>query len=128
MPSSPARPRHVVTRQRELEARAHQLRHYPTVTEQRLWCALEGSRLGVPFRRQVVIGRFIVDFFCPRARLVVEVDGGVHEARAHLDAHRDDILRRAGYRVLRIPAALVTSNLEAAVALIREALASCSRY
>ena len=49
---------------------------------------------------------------------------GVHLQRAHLDAHRDSILQRAGYRVLRIPAALVTSNLEAAVELIRAALAS----
>jgi very-short-patch-repair endonuclease len=48
----------------------------------------------------------------------------VHWQRAHLDAHRDSILQRAGYRVVRIPAALVTSNLEAEVALIREALAT----
>jgi very-short-patch-repair endonuclease len=122
--SSPRRPRHVVTRQRELEAKAHHLRHSPTLSEQRLWSALRGSRLGVPFRRQVPISRYIADFVCSKARLVVEVDGGVHLHRAHLDAHRDSILQRAGYRVLRIPAALVTSNLEAAVALIREALAT----
>jgi very-short-patch-repair endonuclease len=124
MPSSSRRRRHIVTRQRELEAKAHQLRHPPTLSEQRLWSALQGSRVGRPFRRQVVIGRFIADFVCVQAHLVVEVDGGVHEARAHLDAQRDSILQRAGYRVLRIPAALVTSNLEAAVALIREALAT----
>ena len=137
MPSSSARPRHVVTRQRELEAKAHHLRHHPTLSEQRLWSALEGRRLGVAFRRQVVIGRFIADLVCPQARLVVEVDGGVHEAgtglvhpaidfdheaRAGLDAHRDEQLQRAGYRVLRIPAALVTHNLAAAVALVRTAL------
>jgi len=124
VPPSSRRPRHVVTRQRELEAKAHHLRHHPTVSEQRLWSALRGSRLGLPFRRQVPISRYIADFVCPQARLVVEVDGGVHLQRAHLDAHRDSILERAGYRVLRIPAALVTSYLEAAVALIRAALAS----
>ncbi len=124
MPSSSPRPRHVITRQRELEAKAHQLRQHPTLSEQRLWSALRASRLGFSFRRQVVIGRFIANLVCPRARLVVEVDGGVHLHRAHLDAHRDSILQRAGYRVLRIPAALVTSHLEAAVALIREALAT----
>jgi very-short-patch-repair endonuclease len=124
MPSSSPRPRHVVTRQSELEAKAHHLRHHPTLTEQRLWSALKGSRLGLPFRRQVVISRYIADFVCTKARLVVEVDGGVHLQRAHLDAHRDTILQRAGYRMLRIPAALVTSNLEAAVALIRKALAT----
>jgi very-short-patch-repair endonuclease len=60
---------------------------------------------------------------CTQARLVVEVDG-VHQQRAHLDARRDSMLERAGYRVLRIPAALVTSNLDTAVTLIREALAT----
>jgi len=122
VPSS-RRPRHVVTRQRELEAKAHHLRQHPTLSEQRLWSALRGSRLGLAFRRQVPISRYIADFVCSKARLVVEVDGGVHQQRAHLDAHRDSILARAGYRVVRIPAALVTSNLEAAVALIRAALA-----
>jgi very-short-patch-repair endonuclease len=124
MPSSSPRPRHVVTRQRELEAKAHELRRTPTLSEQRLWSALRASRLGLPFRRQVPISRYIADFVCTKARLVVEVDGGVHLHRAQLDAHRDSILQRTGYRVLRIPAALVTSNLEAAVALIREALAA----
>jgi hypothetical protein len=60
------RPRHVVTRQRELEAKAHQLRQHPTLSEQRLWSALRASRLGLPFRRQVVIGRFIAEQ--PRGR------------------------------------------------------------
>ncbi len=124
MPSSSRRPRHVVTRQRELEAKAHQLRRHPTLSEQRLWSALRGSRLGLPFRRQGPISRYIADFVCTKARLVVEVDGGVHLQRAPLDAHRDSILERTGYRVLRLPAALVTRNLEAAVALTREALAT----
>jgi very-short-patch-repair endonuclease len=83
---------------------------------------LKGSRLGLPFRRQVVMGRYIADFVCAEARLVIEVDGEVHTRRQHLDARRDGFLQRAGYRVLRIPATLVTSNLEAAVALVRTAL------
>jgi very-short-patch-repair endonuclease len=118
------RGRHVVTRQRELEAKAHELRHNPTLSEQRLWSALRASRLGVAFRRQVPIRRYIADFVCTQARLVVEVDGGVHQHRAHRDADRDRLLPRAGCRVLRIPAALITGDLEAAVALIREELAT----
>ncbi len=101
--SSP-RPRHVVTRQRELAAKAHHLRHHPTLTEQLLWSALQGGRLGVAFRRQVVIARYIADFACR-------------------EAHRNALLQRAGYRVLRIPAPLITSNRPAAVSLVREALA-----
>jgi very-short-patch-repair endonuclease len=98
------------------------MRHHQTFTEQRLWAELRGGRLGVTFRRQVVISRFVADFACSAARLVVEVDGGVHLNRARLDAHRDALLGSEGYRVLRIPAALVTSNLPAAVALVRAAL------
>jgi len=109
-------------RQLELQQHAHRLRYHPTLSEHQLWAQLRGSRLGVAFRRQLVIGRFIADFACPAARVVVEVDGGVHLARARLDAHRDVLLRRAGWRVLRIPASLVTSNIAAAVALIRAAL------
>jgi very-short-patch-repair endonuclease len=70
----------------------------------------------------VVIGRYIADFVCAEGGLVVEVDGGLHQARARLDEVRDAHLRRAGYRVVRIPAALVTSNPGAAVGLVRSAL------
>jgi very-short-patch-repair endonuclease len=111
-----------IQRQYELSCKAHDLRHHPTLSEQRLWSELRCGRLGVPFRRQVVIGRYIADFVCPQVRLVVEVDGEVHQRRERLDALRDEHLQRAGYRVLRLPAALVTSNLAAAVELVRAAL------
>ena len=122
MSSSVYQPRQSAKRRSELTAKAHHLRHNPTFTEQRLWAELGGSRLGVAFRRQVVIGRFIADIVCPARHLVVEVDGGVHTDRARLDSLRDEHLRRVGYRVLRIPAELVRSNLPAAVALVRAAL------
>ena len=115
MSSSPYHQRQATRRRRELDARAHHLRHNPTFTEQLLWRELRGSRLGVAFRRQVVIGR-------PAHRLVIEVDGGVHANRTHLDAIRDTHLRRAGYRTLHIPADLIRTNLPAAIALIRAAL------
>ena len=70
----------------------------------------------------MVIGRYTADFVCPSRHLVIEVDGGVHTARAPLDALRDEHLRRAGYRVVRIPADLLRSNPTLAVALVRAAL------
>ena len=109
-------------RRHELAAKAHHLRHNPTFTEQLLWAALGGSQLGVPFRRQVVIGRYIADFLCPSRRLVIEVDGGGQLERARLDALRDEHLQRAGYQVVHIPADLIRSNLPTAVALVRAAL------
>jgi very-short-patch-repair endonuclease len=98
------------------------MRWHQTPSEERLWSALRGGRLGVAFRRQVVIGRYVVDFAAAQAGLVVEVDGGVHRDRARLDAQRDAHLRRAGYRVVRVPEELVMGNPDAAVAIARAAL------
>jgi very-short-patch-repair endonuclease len=84
---------------------------------------LSAGKLGVAFRRQVVLGnRFIVDFLAPRVRLVVEVDGGYHAQRVAGDARRDSKLGSLGYRVLRLPAALVMNDLRSAVELVRAAL------
>jgi len=105
-----------------LNARAHQLRSALTPSERRLWGAVSGRRLGVSFRRQVVIGEFIVDFLAPAQRLVVEVDGGYHAARRRADARRDAVLRHMGYRVLRLESEFVMRGLEAALARIVAAL------
>ena len=88
-----------------------------------LWRCLAGKRLGVAFRRQVVVDRFVVDFAAPAARLIVEVDGGYHSQRVAADARRDRVLLRLGYRVLRLEAEFVRCNLIAAVRRVRAALA-----
>jgi hypothetical protein len=80
--SPPYRSRKIATRQQALAGRAHHMRHNQTASEARLWAELRGGRLGVAFRRQVVIGPYIADFVAPSVGLVVEVDGGVHVARA----------------------------------------------
>jgi very-short-patch-repair endonuclease len=83
-----------------------------TRTEQLLWYRLRGKRLsGLKFRRQVPIGPYIADFFCPSARLVVEVDGVTHVDR-RTDAQRDAWMQSQGLRVLRIWNSEVTRNLE----------------
>ncbi len=102
---------------------ARQLRSHLTDTEQLLWAGLRGGRLGVYFRRRVPIGRFIVDFLAPSARLVVEVDGGYHASRRTADARRDEKLARLGYRILRIDAELVRRAPAEALVLVQRALA-----
>jgi very-short-patch-repair endonuclease len=92
------------------------MRLNPTPSEQRLWEALSGTRLGVAFRRQVVIGEHIVDFVAIKLRLVIEVDGGYHARGVQADARRDWALRRAGYRVLTLAAELVMADLAGLVA------------
>ena len=96
-------------------ARARAMRTELTPSEQRLWLELRGGQLGVWFRRQVPLGRFVGDFVAVSARLVVEVDGGYHARRRALDAQRDRALGRLGYRVLRLEAELVMGQPAEAV-------------
>ncbi|MCC7362106.1 MAG: DUF559 domain-containing protein [Anaerolineales bacterium] len=95
----------IVTGQRirpEVAARAEQLRREMTPAEKQLWARLRANRLGGwHFRRQQVISGFIVDFYCHRAGLVVEVDGPIHQGQAAADAERDAILRAHDLRILR---------------------------
>ncbi len=85
-----------------------------------MWQLIRGRRLGVSFRRQVPIRRYIADILAPARRHIVAVDGGYHQQRRGADAHRD--LTSLGDRVLRLPAALVTSQPSQALALIVVAL------
>jgi very-short-patch-repair endonuclease len=106
-----------------LSERAHGMRPSPSAPEAALWRLISGKKLGAQFRRQVPLGgRFIADFVAPSARLVVEVDGPCHSGRRHADARRDRVLRRLGYRVLRLEARLVVHQPLEAVARIRAAL------
>ncbi len=106
-----------------LAERACAMRASPTSTEQLLWQRIRGRRLGVLFRRQVpLLGRFIADFLAPAQRLVIEVDGAYHGVRGGADARRDAALERAGYRVVRVNASLVVSDIDRAVGEIRAAL------
>jgi crossover junction endodeoxyribonuclease RuvC len=115
-------------RKHVLATRARYLRLFAQEPERRLWRELAGGKLGVAFRWQVVLGnRYIADFVAPAVRLVVEVDGGLHARQRAADARRDRDLARLDYRVLRIPAASVMVNLEAAVALVRAAVQRLGR-
>jgi very-short-patch-repair endonuclease len=107
-----------------LASRARQLRLSPTPSEAALWAVLRLGLLGVSFKRQIVVGRFIVDLLAPSVGLIVELDGPVHCARTARDARRDRVLRRMGYRVLRLEAQLVEQRLADAVARVREMLAA----
>ena len=83
---------------------ARRLRREMTDAERKLWYAVRARRFErLSFRRQTPIGPFIVDFFCPEHRLIVELDGGQHNDEAHkaYDARRDAWLRGEGFEVLR---------------------------
>lgn len=80
--------------------KAKELRNNLTEAEKYLWYVLRVKNLGVKFRRQVIIGNYIVDFICFERRLIIELDGGQH-ADNKQDKIRDEWLEERGYRVLR---------------------------
>jgi very-short-patch-repair endonuclease len=101
---------------------ARKLRKVATDAEIRLWSRLRKKQLdGFRFRRQQPMGPFVVDFFCPQASLIIEVDGGQHS-----DNERDDSrtrwLEARGYRVVRFWNNEVLSNTEGVLLAILEAL------
>jgi very-short-patch-repair endonuclease len=106
----------------EIEVAARQMRREPTAAEDRLWEAVRNRRLGgLKFRRQVAMGRFVLDLYCPAARLAIEVDGSVHDAQAVRDAERTEHLNARGIRVLRFRNDEVLGDLPSVLAAIAEA-------
>ena len=95
---------------------ARDFRKTPTRSEDILWQALRGRKLdGRKFRRQQPIGNFIVDFFCASERLIVEVDGGIHNTQQELDRQRQELLESLGLRFVRVSSEMVENNLPAAL-------------
>ncbi len=104
---------------------ARSLRKRQTDAEQRLWTRLRDRRLlGFKFRRQHPVGRYIADFCCTEARLLIELDGGQHAIDHTRDAERTAMLERDGYLVLRFWDNDVFQNLEGVLQRIVEALDS----
>ncbi len=104
---------------REKVERAKQFRREMTPAERVLWAQLRTNKLpGLHFRRQQVIDGFIVDFYCHGARLVVEVDGAVHNDTAETDAERARILTARDLHILRIPNDDVVNDLPGVLARI----------
>ncbi len=107
-----------------LLARAKQMRRELTPFERRLWLVLRAKRFEqAKFRRQVVIGRYIVDFACRIPRmLIVEVDGDTHSEQQSYDARRTADLEQRGYQVLRFANRDVRENIEGVLSTIATAL------
>ena len=99
---------------------AREFRKEPTRSEVILWDALRGKTLdGIKFRRQQPVGYFVVDFYNSDYRLVIEVDGLIHETQKEADAFRQQILEELGLNILRIKAEVAEKNLPMVLDLIR---------
>jgi very-short-patch-repair endonuclease len=91
-----------------------------------LWQRLRGAATGAKFRRQHPIGPYVADFRCASAKLVIEVDGAVHDApgRPDRDNEREGFLVENGYQVVRVPAADVLKDADAVAASIAALVAA----
>jgi very-short-patch-repair endonuclease len=103
--------------------RARALRREMTEAEKKLWQMLRSRQTeGYRFRRQVPIGRFMADFVCHEAKLIVEIDGGQHDPSSETEARRTRFLESEGYCVLRFWNNEVLENPDGVQAMIAEYL------
>ncbi len=97
----------------KLKQHSRELRKDMTDAERHLWSKLRMQQLkGCHFYRQRIIGNFIADFFCPKARLVIEIDGSQHysDEMTEEDRKRDEYMRNHGLKVMRFSDADVLKN------------------
>lgn len=92
--------------------------------EEAMWSQLRNNQLGVRFRRQHIIGDYIVDFVCLKKHLIIEIDGEYHysEEQQHEDEIRTQYLSGIGFRVIRFSNAEVIGNIESVVHRIKQEL------
>ncbi len=113
-----------------LKEKARQLRRNLTDSETALWSRLRNKQLlGIQFYRQKPIGKHIVDFYSPRAKLVVEVDGSQHMQGNHSqkDRSRDEYLSSLGLKVLRFNSREVLKENDAVIEVILQTMTEYSK-
>lgn len=102
----------IILNQREFLVRRRLLRQRSTLTEELLWSRLRRDQLGIKFRRQYGIGPYIADFYAPRARLAVEIDGSIHDSQKDSDEIREKEIEGLGIRFLRFTDQEILGNIE----------------
>jgi very-short-patch-repair endonuclease len=101
---------------------ARVLRTAMTDSERRLWSRLRGEQVGVKFRRQHPLGRYIADFACLEPKLIVELDGTQHQTQQAYDAQRDSFFRSQGFAMLRFASNEPFLNLDGVMQVIASRL------
>jgi leucyl-tRNA synthetase len=102
---------------------AKDMRSNPTPAEDALWQQLKGKQIGAKFRRQHPIDNFIADFVCLDKKLIIEVDGKIHENQKEADQQRTDALNNLGYLVIRFKNEEVLVEIESVITQITSSLA-----
>ena len=112
---------------KNLKSLARELRKNMTDAEKLLWSKVRRKQFrGHQFYRQRIIGNYIVDFYCPKSKLVIEIDGGQHYSEVGVDTDRlrDNYITDLGLRVLRFTNLDVLQNIEGILEHINENLKS----
>ncbi|MFZ2189386.1 MAG: endonuclease domain-containing protein [Candidatus Magasanikiibacteriota bacterium] len=113
---------------KKLENIRRSLRKNQTKPEMLLWSKIRNRKIGYKFRRQFGIGQYIVDFYCPEVKLIVELDGPIHLLPKNIirDKKREDYLINEGYNIIRFSAYKTLNNLETVIAEIEIACSELS--
>lgn len=106
------------------------LRNNMTKWEVRLWCDLKGKKMfGFKVRRQYGIENFILDFYCPKLKLAIEVDGDVHHYRKKqaLDSRKDKLLKNEGIKLVRLNSYDLEEDYESIILYLEDIFKNRSR-
>lgn len=98
------------------------LRSNPTESEQLLWKRLKNKQLGFWFKRQVSFDNYVVDFYCPQSRLIIEIDGSSHISKQEYDKYRESYLSAFATKIIKFKNDDVLTNLEGVIETIKSFL------
>ena len=102
-----------------------EMRKEPTDAENILWQELRGHKLNrLKFRRQHSIDKFVVDLYCREKKLIIEVDGEIHDSQKEKDSLRQKFLEEIGYAVLRIKNEEIINDLKKVLEKIKSSINS----
>lgn len=102
--------------------RAKELRKHMTPTERILWSKISNKKLGVKFRRQHPIKNYIVDFYCHTSKIVIEIDGKIHDYQKEYDSGRQAEIEQFGIKVLRFTNQEIYEDIPSVINKIKEAI------
>ena len=103
----------------KLKGRSRDLRNASTLSEVLLWNELRAKKLGYQFLRQKPIGNYIVDFYCLKLKLIIEIDGSSHDNKVEYDKFREEFFRFNKLTVVKFADMDVKNNLYAVVGVIK---------
>ena len=117
-------PNKILHYDKKLKARAQSLRWHSTLAEVLLWQQIKGRQIhGCDFDRQKPFDKYIVDFYCKRLMLAIEIDGESHQSKAEYDRKRQQRLESLGVRVLRFLDRDVKTNMDGVLWALRRVVA-----